>query len=263
MDRKWKSGIMAGAAGALFILLGLVILGSWFKVFTEQNSLFLILLILSYLLAFVVAGLASGVLFAPYARNEMDSLESGLASGCIVAFVSILSIAALAFFDKGFVSFGPPAILGSVVLVIILVSLVALAGMCSLVYTSADRLRKQSRAAASGRVADDELNDLRSLYDDLWKDARTLAVDMDRSIRMYLLAGFLMLVYGFVIIAYAMAGWQRILSGSPDMADYAAAVGETVGGVILIIAGPMLIRWYYKLKTRYAKLASIEKGDVR
>jgi hypothetical protein len=253
---------MAGVIGALFILLSFVMLGSWFKVFTAQNTLFLILMILSYLLAFVVAGLASGFLVAPYVRSEMSSLKSGMIAGCVVALFPILSIVALAAFDKGFVVFGPSAILGSIVLVIILVSLVALAGMCSLVYASIGRLRKQSREATSPRAEDEGLGDLKALYDDLWKDARTLVTDMNRSIRMYLLAGFLMLVYGFVILAYAAAGWQRILSGSPDMADYAAAVGETIGGVILIVVGPLLIRWYYKLKTRYARLDSIEQGAV-
>ncbi len=262
MDRIWKSGIIAGVVGALFILLGLVILGSWFKVFAAQNSLFLILLLLSNLLAFVVAGLASGVLVSPYIRSEMDPLKSGLIAGCLVAFFPVSIIIIAAALGTPFISIEPSAILGIFALAIILVSLVALAGMCSLVYASIDRLRKQNRIAATSPIPDEELNDLRSLYDDLWKDARTLVADMNRSIQMYLLAGFLMLVYGFVILAYAAAGWQRIYSGSPDMADYAAAIGETIGGAILIIVGPLLIRWYYKLKARYAKLTSIEKGAV-
>lgn len=220
----------------------------------------MVLLILSYLLAFVVAGLASGALFAPYARNEMDPLTAGMVAGGIVAIFSILSVIALAVFDKKLVIVGPPAILGAVILMIIIISLVALAGMCSLVYTSVNRLRKQSRAA--DYTTDGELDDLKTLYDGLWKDARTLAADMNRSIKLYLLAGLLMLVYGFVILAYAAASWQRILSGSPDMADYAAAAGETIGGAILIIVGPLLIRWYYKLKARYARLTSMEKGAV-
>jgi hypothetical protein len=261
MDRIWKSGIMAGAVGALFILLGLVVLGSWFKVFTEQNSLFLLLLLLSNLLAFVVAGLASGILVSPYARDEMESLTSGMVAGCIVAIFPIFFIAVMAALGTPFISTGPSAILGLFALAIILISLVALAGMLSLVYTSVDRLRKQRRESASARIEDGELNDLKALYDDLWKDARTLVTDMNRSIQMYLLAGFLMLVYGFVILAYAAAGWQRIYSGSPELADYAAAIGETIGGAILIIVGPLWIRWYYKLKSRYARLALIEKGE--
>ncbi len=262
MDRIWKSGIMAGAAGALSILLGLVVLGSWFKVFTEQNSLFLLLLLLSNLLAFVVAGLASGMLVSPYARKETDPLTSGIVAGCIVALFPLSLVAVTTLLGTPFISLEPSAVLGFFALAIIVVSLVALSGMLSLVYVSVDRLRRPGRAAASARVADDELDDLKTLYDDLWKDARTLVADMNRSIRMYLLAGFLMLVYGFVILAYAAAGWQRIYSGSPEIADYAAAIGETIGGAILIVVGPLLIYWYYKLKSRYARLASIEKGDV-
>jgi len=262
LDRIWKSGIIAGAVGALFILLGLVVLGSWFKVFTEQNSLFLLLLLLSNLLAFVVAGLASGMLVSPYARKDADPLKSGIVAGCIVALFPLSLVVVTTMLGTPFISLEPSAVLGFFALAIIVVSLVALTGMLSLVYVSVGRLRWPGREAASARVADDELDDLKKLYDDLWKDARTLVADMNRSIRMYLLAGFLMLVYGFEILAYAAAGWQRIYSGSPEMADYAAAIGETVGGAILIVVGPLLIRWYYKLKTRYARLASIEKGDV-
>ena len=84
---------------------------------------------------------------------------------------------------------------------------------------------------------------------------------MYRSIQLYLLAGVFTLIYGFVILAYALVSWQRIYSGSTEIADYAAAIGETIGGVIQIIVGPLLIRWYFKLKSRYASLASMEKGE--
>ncbi len=75
MDNIWKSGITAGVIGAVITLAGLVVLGSWFKVFTEQTARFLLLLLLTNLLAFVVAGLISGILVSPYARNLNESIS--------------------------------------------------------------------------------------------------------------------------------------------------------------------------------------------
>lgn len=252
---------MAGVIGSAIALLNLIMLGSWFKVFTKQTAMFLLLLLFGNLLSFVVAGLCSGILISPYARNTMESLKSGLIAGGLVAFSPILLLVFVAVFgivklDTSFSAL--PLLLGILVSFCILVSQVALAGMISLVYTGYyDRL-VSSKAAAGAEEA--ELGDLKALYDDLWKDARTLAADMNRSILLYLLVGCLMLAYGIIILAYAAASWQQIFSGNPNLADYAAAVGEIIGGLVQLIVGPLLIRWYLKLKSRYARLASMEKG---
>lgn len=265
MDRIWKSGLMAGAIGDTFIVLSLVVLGNIFTIFKEQNALFALLVLLSSLLAFAVAGLSSGILVSPYARNDMESFKSGLVSGAIVASLLVLFIASMIVLDPRFIMVGPPAgawsvALGISVMAIVLLSLVALAGMISMVYTSYGRLK--GRESAETHAGDEELGDLKALYDDLWKDARTLVADMNRSIQMYLFAGLLMLVLGLITLCYAAVSLQRIYSGSPTPADYAAAIGETFGGLLMVIVGPLLIRWYYRLKSRYAHLASIEKGDV-
>lgn len=261
MDRLWKSGIMAGLAGAVITLLNLIVLGSWFKVLTEQTAVFLLLLLLANLLAFLVAGFAAGILVSPYARNEMDALKTGMIAGSIVACFPALMIVVLIM--AGFFKFETSilawaALLAFLVFASILLSQVALAGLISMVYTNYARKKDSAVPAEEGG-----LEDLRALYEDLWKDARTLATDMGRSIWLYLFSGIFTLVYGIVILAYAVASWQHILAGSRELADYAAAVGETIGGVIQVIVGPLLIRWYLKLKSRYARLASMGKGDRR
>ncbi len=185
-------------------------------------------------------------------------------AGCIVAISPILLIIVLSMAGILKMEVSPfewPMILGSIAFICILISQVVLAGMISFVYTGFREKSRQSRTAAS--PDEGGLDDLKVLYDDLWKDARTLVIDMNRSILLYLLAGCLMLVFGFVILAYAAVSLQHIFSGSGDPADYFAAIGETIGGVIQIIVGPLLISWYFKLRSRYAKLTTIEKGDVR
>lgn len=253
---------MAGVIGAIITLVNLIVLGSWFKVLTEQTAIFLLLLLLANLAAFLVAGLAAGILVSPYARNEMEALKTGMIAGGIVACFPALLIAVMLM--AGFFTFEASvlawaAFLAFLVFVSIMISQVALAGLVSLVYTYYAK-RKQGTAAPAEEGG---LESLKALYDDLWKDARTLMSDMNRSIQLYLYTGLFTLIYGFVILAYAVASWQHIFAGSRDLADYAAAIGETIGGVIQLIVGPLLIRWYFKLKSRYARLASVEKGDGR
>ena len=265
MDRILKSGMTAGVIGALITLMNLIVLGFGLKI--GQDTTFLLVLLSANVLAFVVAGLVAGMLVYPYASGKAESLKTGLIAGGVVAYVPIVVICIFVFLNT-FIAVvfstrpvdAMSAFLGGVALIFCMIAQAALSGLVSLGYTSYAGWRGQS--AVPDADNDSGLEDLKSLYDDLWKDARTLANDMYRSIQLYLLAGVFTLIYGFVILAYALVSWQRIYSGSTDIADYAAAIGETIGGVIQIIVGPLLIRWYFKLKSRYVTLASIKKGDV-
>jgi hypothetical protein len=266
MGRILKSGITAGLIGSSITLMNLVILLIGMK---EHSTLFLLVLLLANVLAFIVAGLIAGMLVFPYAPGKTESLKAGLIAGGVVAYVPIVVIFIFVFlntFVAVVLSTHPvdamSAFLGGIALIFCMIAQAALSGLVSLGYTSFAGRRKQGAMAVPTADEDSGLEDLKVLYDDLWKDARTLANDMYRSIQLYLLTGVFTLIYGFVILAYALVSWQRIYSGSMEIADYAAAIGETIGGVIMIIVGPLLIRWYFKLKSRYASLASMEKGDV-
>jgi hypothetical protein len=263
MDRILKSGIIAGLIGASITLVNLIVLG--FGVRIGQDTIFLLVLLLANVLAFIVAGLLAGMLAFPYAQGKMESLKTGLIAGAVVAYVPIVVICIFVFLNTLLAVLlsthpvdAPSAILGGVALIFCMIAQAALSGLVSLAYTSIAGWRKESVSAAPVTA---ELEDLKALYDDLWKDARTLAKDMYRSIQLYLLAGVFTLIYGFVILALALVSWQRIFAGSTDIADYAAAIGETIGGVIMVIVGPLLIHWYFTLKSRYASLATMEKGE--
>ncbi|BAI62111.1 hypothetical protein MCP_2039 [Methanocella paludicola SANAE] len=265
MDRLWRSGIIAGVIGAVIALLGLVIIGAWFKVLTEQNIIFLAMWLSANALAFIAAGLAAGILVSPYARDEMEALEAGIIAGIIVAVVPIMFIAVMIALGSPFIQVEPSAVMlamvfGGLFLLTLSVAQVALAGLVSTLYCVYTWKKQISKATAGD---EERLGDLKALYDDLWADARTLVADMNRSILLYLFAGLFTLIYGFVILGYAAASWQYIFSGSPDLADYATAIGETVGGIAQVVVGPLLIWWYFKLKSRYAKLSALEKGDGR
>lgn len=106
---------------------------------------------------------------------------------------------------------------------------------------------------------DNELPELKALYDELWRDARTMIKDMKRSIYVYLFTGFITLVFSVIIIGTAISDWSKILSGSASTLTYFYAIIETPGAVFYVAFGVLLLYWYNKLKNRYAKLIQLEE----
>jgi hypothetical protein len=104
-----------------------------------------------------------------------------------------------------------------------------------------------------------ELPELKKLYDELWSDARTMIKDMNRSIYVYLFAGFITLVFSVIIIGTAISDWNKILSGSATSLTYFYAIMETPGAVFYVAIGVFLLYWYRKLKNRYSRLIQLEK----
>ena len=107
---------------------------------------------------------------------------------------------------------------------------------------------------------DEELPELKALYDELWSDARTMIKDMKRSIYIYLFAGFITLVFSTIMIGTAISDWNKILSGNVSTFTYLYAIAGTLGAVIYVGFGVFLIYWYNKLKNRYARLIQLEKN---
>ncbi len=110
---------------------------------------------------------------------------------------------------------------------------------------------------------DQELKELKSLYDDMWKDARTMIIDMNRSIKVYFIAGMLLLFFGIWNIGVVGPMWQNIASGNAGLLDIIFAIMATFGIACMIIFGALLLYWYNQLRTRYARLIRMEKttGD--
>jgi len=106
---------------------------------------------------------------------------------------------------------------------------------------------------------DKELPELKELYNELWSDARTLIKDMNRSIHMYLFAGFITLAFSAIIIGTAISDWNKILSGSASNLTYFYAIVETPGAVFYVAFAVFLIYWYSKLKNRYSRLIGLER----
>ncbi len=106
---------------------------------------------------------------------------------------------------------------------------------------------------------DNELPELKELYDELWSDGRTMIKDMNRSIYVYLFAGFMTLVFSLIIIGTAISDLNKIISGTATNLTYFYVIMEIPGAVIYVAFGVFLNYWYNKLKKRYSRLIQLER----
>jgi len=105
----------------------------------------------------------------------------------------------------------------------------------------------------------EELTPLKNLYDELWRDARTMIKDMNRSIKSVFLLGFFMLWGAFMQLLSAHQVYMKILGGSTRWLDYFYLYAISFGVVVMIAGGIWTLRSYNELKKRYARLSELEK----
>ena len=108
-------------------------------------------------------------------------------------------------------------------------------------------------------MEDEQLTQLKKVYDELWSDARTMIKDMKRSIYLYSFTGFLTLVFSVIMIGSAVSNWNKILLGDAGPLTYLYAIAATFGVVVYVALGINSIRWYNKLRKRYSRLILLEK----
>jgi hypothetical protein len=109
---------------------------------------------------------------------------------------------------------------------------------------------------------DNELSRLKTLYDELWSDAKTMIKDMRNSISIYLYSGLVTLLVSIFGITSAVVYFSVILSGSANFMTWLLAIVETIAAILTIAFGAKLILWYRRLKKRYSRLVKMEK-DIR
>jgi hypothetical protein len=106
---------------------------------------------------------------------------------------------------------------------------------------------------------DEEMAKLKEIYDELWRDAKTMVKDMRRSIGMYLFSGALTLALAFLYVWYAMVGILGILARSTNYLTYVTACAGVIGTVLFILSGLVYLRVYLRLRKRYAKLIEMDQ----
>ncbi len=108
-------------------------------------------------------------------------------------------------------------------------------------------------------MGDEELAQLKTVYDELWSDARTMVKDMNRSIRSVYLSGFFMLLMAAMQALSAHQVYMKIIEGSTRWLDQFYLYSISLGVIVMAIGGIYTLRTYNELKNRYARLAELEK----
>jgi len=104
-----------------------------------------------------------------------------------------------------------------------------------------------------------ELAQLKTVYDELWSDARTMVRDMNRAIKSVFFVGFFMLWGAFTQFLSAHQIYMKILEGSTRWLDKFYLYTISLGVVVMIVGGIMTLRSHGELKKRYARLSELEK----
>ena len=105
----------------------------------------------------------------------------------------------------------------------------------------------------------EDLTPLKELYDELWRDAKTLVRDMNRTIKSVYLSGFFMLCMAGLQSLSAHQLYMKIIGGSTRWLDYFYLYSISLGVVVMIVGGLYTLRAYNELKERYARLIEVEK----
>ncbi len=102
---------------------------------------------------------------------------------------------------------------------------------------------------------DQDLKTLNTIYDELSKDARTIATDLSETVSAYFILGFYLLAFSFGTDLYI------ILSGSIALSDYGFVfIWLVFVNLIPIAAGSFVLYRYHRLNSRYNTLFSLEKN---
>ncbi|MEM3616649.1 MAG: hypothetical protein QXG76_05565 [Candidatus Bathyarchaeia archaeon] len=106
---------------------------------------------------------------------------------------------------------------------------------------------------------EEELVQLKEIYDELWRDAKALIKDTKRSIAVHLYSAITTFSVAFLCVSYFAMYLLALFSGETTMLNYIGVVVEPIGFIVLVIFGVKLLQWYDLLKKRYSKLIEMEK----
>lgn len=106
---------------------------------------------------------------------------------------------------------------------------------------------------------DNDLVELKAVYDDLWADAKTMIKDMKKSVYIYNYAALLTYAVAIITLFNAIPYYATLVAGQGNTITIAVIVTNIIATVFEIVFGSVLLRWYYRMKRRYARLIEMEK----
>jgi len=109
-------------------------------------------------------------------------------------------------------------------------------------------------------MGDEELAQLKKLYDELWRDARTMIKDLNNSVTSIFLFGVVLVCMAPINLSTVIDMYSKIAAGSTSALNYFYLVSISLGVLVCLAAGVMMLRYYFQLKNRYAKVIELEKA---
>jgi hypothetical protein len=254
--RVIKSGVIAGIAGIAVSIAGIFFIAYLSREYPASFFMYVSLAIELLYIAF--PGVLAGILSSREITSKKDSIVPGLVAGAIVAAADMLLMLVMIISMGGYgmsaVQDGP-ALFWIGFMARCALSIV-LSGLCSAL---AVFLTRELYWSIPSPDRERDPHDLKEVYDTLWADARTMVLDMNRSIRVYLFVGILIILCGMAILANGVDRWQHASTIGANAFSYFLALFEVAGGLIQFILGAYLLYWYDKLKKRYSRLMQMEK----
>jgi hypothetical protein len=271
MDKVLKSGIIAGLAGTPFMIASIVLFLYYLnngpvssRDFTHTINV--LLFVSAFALAFLVSGVLSGILAFRSVKSAWSAFMPGLVSGFVAGFLPlVVFLFSVFFFLMTWLAEGlTPGLWGNLInwsswLLLMIVG-IGMASVCSALTISFAYFRRAFYPSGPKPSSERDLDSLGALYSELWEDARTLVADMNQSIAVYRIAGLFIAISGVVLLAFAVAGWLKVLGGWYGFYDFIFTIAATICSLAQLVMGPFLLYWYDKLRKRYVNLASMEKA---
>jgi hypothetical protein len=104
-----------------------------------------------------------------------------------------------------------------------------------------------------------ELPELKTIYDELWSDAKTLAKDLKKSIGVYLYAAYATLIIAFSSLVNAIPFFIQVGLGTANLFTWSIVLLEVICVAIVLGFAAKLFSWHRHLAMKYSKLIEMER----
>ncbi len=107
---------------------------------------------------------------------------------------------------------------------------------------------------------DKEIDDLKTLYDELLHNGKRLVKDMRKSVDLYLTSALLTLIFAGLSVIGLAPYLELVRLGIASTLTWVVVIIEVIVTSMILGFGLLLLRLYARLKARYKKIFEMEKN---
>lgn len=105
-----------------------------------------------------------------------------------------------------------------------------------------------------------ELIELKTVYDELWADAKTLIKDMKKSVYIYNYAAMLTYAVAVITLVNGISHYATLAAGQANTTTIVVIIINVTAIALEVTLATILYRWYRRMKRRYNKLIEMENS---